>query len=146
MLNWIKNNLIKKKFKVILLLLTNLNFLCKIRRIKRLIRDKELQKIPTFVRLDKLKQGHQIIYPEYVQELIKKPDTLWDMAFSIYNDDFIKVVADGDKFLVVDGNHRTAAIKEVYGNGKRKVRVQVYVNKKKSLKAKVFPKGTRKWA
>jgi 23S rRNA-/tRNA-specific pseudouridylate synthase len=96
-----KNVIVKKKFKSYIQSFIDSEYRRQLNELYALTHDK-VKTERRFVNVERIVHGHKVIYPEYEQMLLN-------------NDSIpiapIRVVQKDETYLVVDGNHRLAAVK-----------------------------------
>ena len=111
--------LFKCKFKAIFKVFYNKTYRNDIYTLCKLLTARPLTSRPGMLSLKDIHFSHEINYPEWVDYLCFRFDTEGKEALKP-----LKVLHNGKKWIVVDGNHRLQAAKMTF-SGEEKIRVKV---------------------
>lgn len=117
-------NIKKKKFKAMFRYFFDSNYKRQVDHMIRTVKQRPVRCVESSVRIGDITYGHPINYPKWVSTL------RWRIQHLGYTSlDPIKIIWDETKgkYLVVDGNHRLAALKRELINPNQRIPVQLLV-------------------
>lgn len=114
--------LAQKKFRAVFKYYWKRSYRRDINHLKDILSRGKLHSKSSFITLGGINFSHEINYPKWVKKLEQ------DLKQDPNNYEPIKIFLDGDKWIVIDGNHRLQALKNTFGNNELiKVRKLSYI-------------------